>query len=329
MHSRKSKNPAKGEVSGAFLLGLMESFLSQNVLPRSTSLLEPHTIDAAGWYPYALVIETLNEIAETLPSASAILFRAGVHFIRLWYHHGPGKTMIHSGRDWLYANRASEGYYSVVRGGSREEIGWCVIQDIDEEAGIVTYENVMPLAPDYVRGVFYGGCHLFDDMDYVNVSVNSGDFAPNPDFIRTLVTVRFRLKPKVDAGDLEQQTTRATQGEHVSLSPEAVQRLIWRYESMKVRRELDSRYFDDLSAVLVSTNEKNLRLARELSGKVEALQGALDRVRTLEGLLPICAWCKRMREDDTTWVPAERYFAARTAASFTHVLCPECAEKMK
>ncbi|HVM50015.1 MAG TPA: GAF domain-containing protein [Candidatus Acidoferrum sp.] len=54
---------------------------------------------------------------------------------------------------------------------------------------------------------------------------------------------------------------------------------------------------------------------------------ALDRVKTLHGLLPICAWCKRIRDDQGYWSQVEAYIHQHTGADFTHGICPECLEK--
>jgi PAS domain S-box-containing protein len=51
---------------------------------------------------------------------------------------------------------------------------------------------------------------------------------------------------------------------------------------------------------------------------------ALADVRTLRGLLPICASCKRIRDAIGTWQPIEKYVAERSEASFSHSICPEC-----
>jgi hypothetical protein len=48
-------------------------------------------------------------------------------------------------------------------------------------------------------------------------------------------------------------------------------------------------------------------------------------VRILEGIVPICAFCKKMREDDGSWVRLEKYLASRSTALFSHGVCPECA----
>lgn len=60
---------------------------------------------------------------------------------------------------------------------------------------------------------------------------------------------------------------------------------------------------------------------RELNQK---LQAALDHVKTLRGLLPICAYCKRIRNDKGYWEKLETYVQGHSEAEFTHSICPEC-----
>lgn len=59
----------------------------------------------------------------------------------------------------------------------------------------------------------------------------------------------------------------------------------------------------------------------------DELQEALASVKTLTGLLPVCAWCRKVREDDGYWSALESYVAARTDATFTHGICPDCQAK--
>jgi tetratricopeptide (TPR) repeat protein len=58
--------------------------------------------------------------------------------------------------------------------------------------------------------------------------------------------------------------------------------------------------------------------------QAEALAEALDRVQTLKGLLPICAWCKKVRDDNGYWTQVEAYVAHHSQAEFTHSICPSC-----
>ncbi len=67
------------------------------------------------------------------------------------------------------------------------------------------------------------------------------------------------------------------------------------------------------------------RRARELDKRV---QEAIGELKVLSGLLPICAWCKKIRDDRGYWSKIEAYLSARTEAQFTHGICPDCTEKM-
>lgn len=74
-------------------------------------------------------------------------------------------------------------------------------------------------------------------------------------------------------------------------------------------------------------------LARQVMALLElrrvshSLAEALEHVKTLRGLLPICAWCKRIRDDHGYWKQVEAYIRANSEADFTHGICPECLEK--
>jgi sigma-B regulation protein RsbU (phosphoserine phosphatase) len=59
----------------------------------------------------------------------------------------------------------------------------------------------------------------------------------------------------------------------------------------------------------------------------ERILGLRQHVQQLEGLLPICAYCKRIRGGDETWESIERYVEARSEAQFSHGYCPDCYEK--
>jgi len=61
---------------------------------------------------------------------------------------------------------------------------------------------------------------------------------------------------------------------------------------------------------------------------VAELRGALANIKTLQGLLPICASCKKVRDDSGYWNRIEDYVRDRSQAEFTHGICPECARKM-
>jgi sigma-B regulation protein RsbU (phosphoserine phosphatase) len=69
-------------------------------------------------------------------------------------------------------------------------------------------------------------------------------------------------------------------------------------------------------------------LQQRLSNRVIELEQALARVRRLQGLLPICAYCKRIRDDQNYWNQVETYLAEHTDVQFSHGICPSCYQRV-
>ncbi|MGQ9483838.1 MAG: hypothetical protein ACUVSA_02365 [Desulfosoma sp.] len=61
---------------------------------------------------------------------------------------------------------------------------------------------------------------------------------------------------------------------------------------------------------------------------IQELREALENVRKLRGLLPICAYCKKIRDDQGYWNQLESYISQHAEVTFTHSVCPECAKKI-
>jgi PAS domain S-box-containing protein len=68
--------------------------------------------------------------------------------------------------------------------------------------------------------------------------------------------------------------------------------------------------------------------ATALEEERRRLQQSLDEVRTLRGIVPICANCKKIRDDKGYWNQVEKYVSERTDAEFSHGICPDCAKKL-
>jgi CheY-like chemotaxis protein len=69
------------------------------------------------------------------------------------------------------------------------------------------------------------------------------------------------------------------------------------------------------------------RMERERERLTRELQEALATIKTLSGLLPICAWCKSVRDDSGYWMRVEQYVEQHSQATFSHSVCPECASR--
>ena len=70
------------------------------------------------------------------------------------------------------------------------------------------------------------------------------------------------------------------------------------------------------------------RMEQEREKLIHELQDALATVNQLSGLLPICANCKRIRDNDGNWANLERYISARSNAEFSHGICPTCRDEL-
>jgi signal transduction histidine kinase len=79
----------------------------------------------------------------------------------------------------------------------------------------------------------------------------------------------------------------------------------------------------------VRTSHEDLnRQKNELLAFNKDLQESLAKIKTLSGLLPICAWCKKIRDDEGYWKDVEQYISEHTKAELTHSICPECFNKV-
>ncbi|MCC7261667.1 MAG: response regulator transcription factor [Candidatus Latescibacteria bacterium] len=85
------------------------------------------------------------------------------------------------------------------------------------------------------------------------------------------------------------------------------------------RRELQAR---------IQVGTRVVQLQSELVRHVAQLETALRQVKELQGLLPICSYCKRVRDDHDYWEQIDTYVAEHSKAEFSHGICPDCYEKV-
>ena len=93
------------------------------------------------------------------------------------------------------------------------------------------------------------------------------------------------------------------------------------YEALQVIGDLEATFFT--VALIVSL------LIATLQQRHNELLSARAEVETLSGLLPICAWCKKVRDDHGYWQRVEEYFEQRQQIRFTHGICADCADEFK
>jgi len=129
--------------------------------------------------------------------------------------------------------------------------------------------------------------------------------------IQELCPVPVVVMSAHDTAELVDRAASVGAGAYLTKPPESSQ--IERAVTIAVAR------FDDMMG--------NRRLREEAEARSRELQEALDHVKTLQGLIPICSSCKKVRDDDGYWQEVEVYVRAHTDAEFTHGLCPSCIVK--
>lgn len=78
----------------------------------------------------------------------------------------------------------------------------------------------------------------------------------------------------------------------------------------------------------VRVGERMVKLQRSLAARVAELEVALAHVQRLQGLLPICSYCKKVRNETNYWEQVDSYLTSHSDLQLTHGICPECMETM-
>jgi response regulator RpfG family c-di-GMP phosphodiesterase len=111
----------------------------------------------------------------------------------------------------------------------------------------------------------------------------------------------------------------------------AVQRALEEAREVKARREAEAQLRKAHDELEVQVKQRTAQLQTEIEERKkteEDLREALSRIKTLSGLLPICASCKKIRDSKGNWEQVEVYIKNNSNAEFTHGVCPECARKL-
>jgi len=78
----------------------------------------------------------------------------------------------------------------------------------------------------------------------------------------------------------------------------------------------------------IRVGETVVKLQRNLAARVKELESALTQVKLLQGILPICSYCKNVRDDQNYWQQLETYISKYSEAKFSHGICPGCYDTL-
>jgi PAS domain S-box-containing protein len=99
----------------------------------------------------------------------------------------------------------------------------------------------------------------------------------------------------------------------------------WVFSRSKVLKDTSGNISRVYGIIQDITERKKAEAEKEKM--IIALRESLTKIKTLSGLLPICAWCKKIRDDTGYWQQLESYLGKHSSAEFSHSICPECLEK--
>ena len=169
---------------------------------------------------------------------------------------------------------------------------------------------------------------LKPDIIVMDVSMPGMDGITAARKIQAVQPTPVILLTAMDTPELVEQARDAGVVAYLVKPPEAsdLQRAI----VITLARSRESDELRRLNEELRRLNAELNRVNAELEKRNRQLQRALKTIKTLSGLVPICAWCgKKIQDEDGQWTNIETYIEKHSNAEFTHGICPECLIKFK
>ena len=260
------------QIAGSLINGLLRSFQSIHALSGEEVAELAGGVQDTDWCDLSLFERAFRLVEEKHGDIKGLVFRAGIEFIKGWYHFGGGKELMNSSIDFLRLQTDSRGYSLVVQAENPEDSGWLELTRLDEEAGIAEIRTVVPFPPEFSKGVFVGGLSLCDDLDYVNVDLeNSPRLSPYLYDSRLLISFRQKVDLPIDTAV---ETLLA--GENAPPVPPEMTHLVhslyWKYKGLLNTIHYEEIYRDQLREILVKTTEDLFHKNAELERVILQLQ---------------------------------------------------------
>lgn len=244
--------------------------------------------DISAWYPLE-DFHNLLQLTARYKNPGSILEQIGAEMTKCWYY-GTGKDIITSSTDFIIYQTRSGGFQSVISG-PPEVIGAFELIELDENSGTARIHSSTIFPREMECGILYGGLGLTDDFIFYDVLT-----CDDTDYLDIIfVTEKNRKNISWYDGDVLGITE-------------------WRYKHQ------------------INLNEKKEKFWQGINETLNAafleMKEAMDKVKVLRGLLPICSSCKKIRDDKGYWNHLEQYISKHSEADFTHGLCPACARRL-
>ena len=194
------------------------------------------------------------------------------------------------------SRRTSQDVLSIVIDAINSAIGGIIITDLN---GAITFAN-------------QSFCKMFDNSNDNMIGMNAADLFSTKE-VRTFSDVLAIVD--IGKDDTQEFVVKSKEGRSFVVEVSAS-------NVTSSSGELVGR----MASFIDITKRKEIEADREKL--INKLQDALNKIKTLRGIIPICASCKKIRDDKGYWNQIEIYIRDHSEADFSHGICPECAEKL-
>ncbi|MRR14988.1 MAG: hybrid sensor histidine kinase/response regulator [Deltaproteobacteria bacterium] len=219
-----------------------------------------------------------------------------------------------------------------------------ILEDQETDAALIE-DELQSAEIDHVSYIVSGRKEYLEALDHFNPDIILSDYhLPQYDGLSALDDARLRLRAEVPfilvtgaiAEELAIDILIKGANDYVMknrlqrLGP-AVRRALEEALEIRSRKEAEDalrKAHDELEMLVVQRTAELQGEIEERKKTEESLREALARIKTLSGLLPICASCKKIRDKEDNWVQIESYIRDHSEANFTHGVCPDCAAKL-
>ena len=178
--------------------------------------------------------------------------------------------------------------------------------------------SVIPVAmPTAIAFVMLGGGLFAASMPYLSLSVSGADV-----LIRTVPIFHGRYLPSAVVGII---------GVVISITIYSIARENRSFEGALAVLSAGLLFTALLTLYLFTMERYSIALKESLTEReklISKLREAFARIKTLRGFVPICSYCKKIRNDKNYWEHLEAYISEHSEAEFTHSICPECSSKV-
>ncbi|MEM8889953.1 MAG: PAS domain S-box protein, partial [Bacteroidota bacterium] len=275
-----------GEVAGSFVHKFIDSFLYSYTLSKGEAERLSEGFEKDQGYPLGDFLKLLENLTANHSNPASILFFAGKEFCRTWFINA-GTSAPHSSLEFLKANQTFSLLAEVFQKLDGEKIKSELLEF--EESSNFRLRLISPFPPEFVKGIFYEGLTLFDDLDFVDVAVSSEESEQGAPWMDKQISISFHPIGNIQESlDLDESLRAFQKGEKLSLSQAQLETLAWKYLGVKKEKGIESLYQREL----ISYKQKNLNRFNEQTSRLCLLNELgleLGGVKSQEESFQICA----------------------------------------